>query len=233
MKIKLFLALFMGLTIASYSQIALNPSDAHEPQKYTVITKENDTISVYGPKVNIDFINRGFEEYDKKGQPTGGQINPINDSKILYNDNDGKTITLKSVTLPKKISGVFFENPFMFSLIENSEQDLKKGKIDFYVLQYTKEPLIESQSDINQASSEGRNYYKPKYAIKIKYYFKDSNGLHQIDYKRQFKLYPEILGKEVFEKMKQSNKSRKQFLLDYFTEYNRKIDTSLVANEMI
>jgi hypothetical protein len=59
------------------------------------------------------------------------------------------------------------------------------------------------------------------------YYFKDLNGLHEINFKYQFKRFPKILGKKLYKEMMNSNKDQKQFLLDYFTEYNKNIDNVL------
>ncbi|WP_117883236.1 hypothetical protein [Aureibaculum luteum] len=226
MKTNLFLYFFIGITTFSLAQDLSNSSNVSNTKIYTVITEKNDTMYVIGPKKSsLNSIHRGFDIYDRKGQQTGRMMIPINNKYIYYKDEYGNSIKLKSVPLEKKIKGVLFKSPFMFTLIENTKQDLKKGKVDFYYLRYTRQPMQET--DISIENSTGRNPYKSTSLPKINYYFKDSNGLHQIDSKRQFKLYPEILGKEVFKKMKQSNKNRKQFLLDYFTEYNKKIDNSI------
>ena len=54
-------------------------------------------------------------------------------------------------------------------------------------------------------------------------YFQYLDGLYIIESKSDFKQFPKILGKQLYREMKNSDKDKVQFILDYFTKYNMKI----------
>jgi hypothetical protein len=135
---------------------------------------------------------------------------------LLFTNSDGKNIILKSLPFKTESAFMFYQhtNVFMSNLIENSEEDIEKGKVDFYMHEFT----VGSPSSFGPNGFSG---FSPN--LQQRYYFKDLNGLHQIKNKSQFKSFPEILGAELHKKMKNSDKEQKQFLLDYFTEYNNSV----------
>lgn len=72
--------------------------------------------------------------------------------------------------------------------INHPDKELKKGKINFYMHNYN----VHSQM-------------LGSYTVSI-FYFQDIKGMHQINYKYQFKRYPKLLGKKKWIEMKQSKK---------------------------
>jgi len=214
MKNKLLLTLLIGFSSLSFSQ-SLSNSDRNKLQNYYLINKFNDTTLVYSGSMSTEELHCGFKLYDKDGQLTDQRVNPEQFNYLLFVNSYGKTIKLKSFPTKKTIQECYNKNVFMFVLIENSDQDLKNGKVDFYSHEFTLMDPINFGEDVY-----GQGYKRVHSKI---YYFKDLNGLHEINFKHQFKHYPKILGKKLYKKMMNSSKDQKQFLLDYFTEYNRNI----------
>lgn len=210
MKTKLLLLSLLTSTLI-FSQI-----NEDRLRKYYLIDKLNDTSLVYGKILSNENLSGGFNMFDKNGNRVHQKVNPDTFKYLLFSNSDGKTTMLKS--LPFKKEPVFLlydpENVFMSILIENSEEELKKGKVDFYIHEFTS----------GTPSSFGPNGFSGYSPVNIQiYYFKDLNGLHQIKKKSQFKSFPEILGVELFKKMRKSDKEPKEFLLDYFTSYNNSV----------
>ena len=221
MKTKLILTLLIGISTLSFSQNSSN-IDRNKLRNYYLINKFNDTTQVYSETMKIEELHCGFDLYDKNGHSTNLSVNPELCKYLLFINSNGRTVKLKSVPVKKRIRGCLKKSVFMLVLIENSDQDFKNGKVDFYSHKYTHMDRYKfgaheyAEIGVRRVSSEI-------------YYFKDLNGLHQISFKYQFERFPKILGKKLYKKMIQSDKGEKQFLLDYFTEYNENITT--VANK--
>jgi len=210
MKITLFILSLLTSTFI-YSQI-----NESKYRKYYLIDKQNDTTLVYGKILSIENLQSGFGIFDKYGNKTQQKVNPDLFKYLLYNNLEKKNIVLKSLPLNKEPAFLFYEptNVFMSILIENSEEDIKEGKVDFYIHEFS----------VGSPSSFGPNGFSGYTTNNLqRYYFKDLNGLHQINKKSQFKSFPELLGVELYKKMKKSDKEREQFLHDYFTEYNNSV----------
>jgi len=208
-KIILFLSSLLTSTLI-FSQI-----DKSKLREYYLINKSNDTILVYGKKLPIERLQGGFRVFNKKGIKTKLKVNPDIFKYLLFTNSDEEKISLKSLPIKRILDFRINKstNVFMNILIENSEEEIEKGKVDFYMHKFT------------AAASPGANGFSNHSSGNVKiYYFKDSSGLHQITYKYQFISFPKILGKELYRKMEKSDKGQKQFLYDYFMEYNKKID---------
>lgn len=222
MKTKLLLALLIGCTSLSFSQ-KLQNLDNDKPIHYYLVNKENDTTITQGEIGGIEEIQRGFfilNENNGERQI----VNPDNFNYLFLKNSEGKTFNLKSLPIERKKitlqknNSIKNRNAFMTILIENSENDLKKGKLDLYLHEFaydteTSNPYWDGEGEIRVKSNT--------------FYFQDLNGLHQIYSKSDFKHFPKILGKNLYKKMMNSDKEKEQFLRDYFTEYNKKIDTLL------
>jgi hypothetical protein len=209
MKTKLLLlSLFTSCII--FSQI-----NGTKFEKYHLINKSNDTITVYGKKHTS--VGLGFKIYDINGKKTENEVNPDLYDYLIFTNSNNQKITLKSLPIKREASLIFHDstNGFMNILIENSEKDLEKGKIDFYIHEFS----------IGSPSSFGSNGFTGYTTNNVqRYYFKDLKGLHPIRNRSGYKKFRKLLGIELFKKMKKSNKEQGQFLFDYFTEYNKKID---------
>lgn len=211
MKTKLLLFSLLTSTLI-FSQI-----NEDKLRKYYLIDKLNDTSLVYGKILSNENLSGGFAMFDKNGNRVHEKVNPDSFKYLLFSNSDGKTTMLKSLPFKKEPIFLFYdsENVFMSILIENTEEELKKGKIDFYTHEFT----------AGSPSSFGPNGFSGYTPVNIQiYYFKDLNGLHQIKNKSHFKSFPEILGVELYKKMKNSDKEQKEFLLDYFTAYNNSVE---------
>ncbi|WP_405292319.1 hypothetical protein [Algibacter sp. Ld11] len=214
MKIKLIIILLIGITSLGFSQNTDN-FDRDKLKNYYLINKFNDTTQVHSETMRSEEIHCGFDLYDTKGRFTNKRVDPKDFKYLLFKNSEGRSIKLKSIPVKKIIKDCIKKNVFMEVLIENSDQDLKNGKVDFYSHKYTYMNSYEFGD-----SNFGEQGYSRDYAED--YYFKDMNGIHQINFNYQFKRFPKLLGKELYKKMKKSNKGEKQFLLDYFSEYNWK-----------
>jgi len=216
MKTKLFLTLLIGITSLSFSQ-GFSNSERAKIVNYYLINKLNDTIqvSVTNPKRSF---HCGFNIYNNNGQ-LKSRVNPEHFNYLILENSLGETTKLKSLPNIKKTENCKNRNVFVPVLIENSDQDIKKGKVDFYCHEFTSNRTTVLSSD-DSIIQKGSVLVHSKI-----FYFKDLNGLHIVkNYKYHFKRYPKILGKQLYKKMMRSDKGEKQFLLDYLTEYNRKID---------
>lgn len=219
MKTKLLFALVIGITSLNYSQ-ELQSLDNNKLINYYLVNKSNDSTMIQGEILPIETIQRGFTFCDKTDEKIA--INP-NDFKYLFLKNsEGKTFNLKSLPFKRKtFSRVVPGNVFMTILIENSESELKKGKLNLYLHEFI---YLKNQDYSQEQSVEWPSHMEKDIFIKSKVlYFEDLDGLHQIDSKSQFKKFPKVLGKRLFKKMRNSSKEKEQFLLDYFTKYNMKI----------
>jgi len=209
-KIKIILFVIGLLT----STLIFSQIDKSKLRKYYLINKFNDTIPAYGKILSIERLQAGFRVFDKNGNRTKHKVNPNTYKYLLFTNSDKKSIILKS--LPIKRNFAFLDkkatNVFMNILIENSEEEIEKGKVDLYMHKFT------------AAGSQGANGFSGYSSGNVQtYYFKNLSGLHQITYKYQFKSFPKILGNELYKKMEKSDKGQKQFLFDYFTEYNNSV----------
>lgn len=215
MKLKLIFVLFIGIASLVHSQ-EYNAFDGTELRKYSILTEDNYAMLVYGPVVPSYELQKGFALYDEKDKYSNIFINPNEYKYISFINSDGTVVKLKSFPVESRIPDYGYKNVFMHVLVENSIEDLNNGKLDFYVHEFSH--TVERNYGFQQG-------YFMTYSKR--YYFKDLNGMHQIDYKRQFELFPKVLGKQTYRSMKRSEKDKTQFLHDYFIEYNRKIDKSL------
>jgi hypothetical protein len=196
--------------------LVYSPIKKSKHREYSLIDKLNDTTLVYGKILSIENLQSGFKIFDENGNKTKQKVNPDLFKYLLYHNRENKKIILKSLPLKREPAFLFYEptNVFMSILIENSEEDIEKGKIDFYIHEFS----------VGSPTSFGPNGFSGYTTNDLqRYYFKDLNGLHQIKKKSQFKNFPELLGVELYKKMRKSDKERKQFLLDYFTEYNNSV----------
>jgi len=215
MKTKFFLILLIGISSLCFSQVAYK-TDKNKIIKYYLIDKFNDTtlVSVTNPNIKVYC---GFNIYDNKGLKVD-EVNPKNFKYLILENSLGETIKLKSIPAKKKKSYCKNKNVFVDVLIENSTYDLKKGKIDLYYHEFTNHRTFDSTNE----------FEIPKISSPVKskiFYLKDINGIHEVkNFKYHFKRFPEILGKQLYEKMIRSDKNEKQFLQDYLIEYNRGID---------
>lgn len=220
MKIKLLQVLLIGISSFCYSQYPEDSDYIHktEIREYYLIDKLNDTALIYGEILPIEFLHDGFKIFDKSGNKTRQKVNPDSYKYLFYKNIEGSPIRLKSLPIVKDLAFKMFYDPtnvFMNILIENPEEEIEKGKVDFYIHEFS----------VSSPSGFGPNGFYDYSSKNIQiFYFKDSIGLHQIKNKSHFKSFPKILGKELHKKMKKSDKGKKQFLLDYFNEYNNSID---------
>lgn len=199
MKFKLIL-IFLLITVTVFSQ-----KNKTKFRKYRLINKYNDTV-VYGKKLSIEKLQKGFRIFDENGKKTKHKITPDMQFKYLSFIENNDTIILKSLKSIVHPTFYPYKNAFMSILIDNPNVELKKGKINFYVHSYN----MHSQM-------------MGSYTVSI-IYFQDIKGMHRINHKYQYKKYPKILGKEKYKEMKKSKKGELGFLIDYFTEYNSIID---------
>jgi len=210
MKLKL-LALTLLTTTIMFSQINYN-----KLRKYYLVNKNNDTTFVYGKKLPIVKLQSGFTIFDDNGKRTFEKVNPDNFINLIYKLDNGEMKTLKSMPAIVHKSFYPYNNVFMTILIENTNEDLKKGKVDFYLQEH-------------KGGSPGvmgpNGMFMGSFSVDMKIlYFKDTLGMHRINYKYHFKRYPKLLGKKLFKEMVKSKKDRIQFLTDYFNKYNKSID---------
>lgn len=219
MKTKLTLILLIVITSLSFSQNTSN-FDRDELKSYYLISKLNDTTKVYSETLKIEELHCGFILYDEKGRFTNKRVYPKQFKNLLFKNSEGKIVKLKSIPVKKRIKDCLDKVVFMEVLIENSDQALKNGKVDFYSHKYTYMKAYKYGFNDLASRNLGEQGFSRNYSED--YYFKDLNGIHQINFMNQFKRFPKILGKELYKKMKKSNKGEKQFLLDYFAEYNGK-----------
>jgi len=209
MKLKLLLILAFT-TITVFSQ-----KNKQKFRRYYLVNKFNDTTIFLGKKKPLEKLEKGFRIFDSNYKRTKHKVTPDSNFKYLvYIDKD--TIKLKPLKPKVKKFAYAYTNAFMQVYIENSDKDIAKGKIDFYVHRYT----------VSSPGMMGPNGMMMGGVPNVSeiYYFKDLKGLHRINYKYHFKRYPKLLGKEKWFEMQKSKKSDLQFLLDYFTEYNNAID---------
>ncbi|MCL5130497.1 hypothetical protein [Algibacter sp. L4_22] len=226
MKTKLFFAISIGFISLSYSQTLqsidkLN-SNIKRPINYYLVNKKSDTTLIYGEILPIETIQRGFvyltENEDKK------KINPDDFTYLLMKNSEGKTLTLKSLPFKRKtFSRAVKRNAFMTVLIENSESELKKGKLNLYLHNYIylKNKVLSQEECVEWPSHV--NLEKDQFIESKTLYFQYLDGLYIIESKSDFKQFPKILGKQLYREMKNSDKDKVQFILDYFTKYNMKI----------
>lgn len=228
MKAKLLFIILIGITSLSYAQ-ELQSLDNNKAIDYYAINKSNDSIVMEGEILPIQTIQKGLtfiSETENK------RINPNDFEYLLLKNSENKTFKLKSLPPKRKaINSGVKRNVFMTILIENSQRELEKGKLNLYLHEFISQKNDGHLDNIGYpsdyiaqkriASGAPRLYNK---GIKHKIlYFQDLDGLHQIDSKSQFKNFPKILGKQLFKKMKKSTKDKEQFLRDYFTKYNMEI----------
>lgn len=209
MRIQFILTLFLGISVAGLSQ-PYTTNHKTAVTEYTVINNDYDIVNVNGP-VAPDLWN-GFEIFNENGEGLDSFISPNDYKYIIYKDANDSVITLKSFLIQD--NSVSYK-VFMHALIENSEEDLKTGKIDLYLYQYS--DMTERNENVHENIQHG--YFTVHHT---NYYIKDMNGLHRIDYKNQFKEFPTVLGLSTYKAMKRSN-DKKQFLYNHLTQYNQKI----------
>ena len=226
MKTKLFFAIPIGFISLSYSQALqsideMNPN-IKKPINYYLVNKKNDTTLIKGEVLPIKTIQRGFVYITEKGDKK--TINPDNFTYLLMKNSEGKTLTLKSLPFKiKTFSRAVKKNAFMTVLIENSENQLKEGKLNLYLHDYIylKNKVLSFEESVEWPSH--MDLEKDQFIESKTLYFQDLDGLHIIDSKSDFKQFPKILGKQLYKEMKNSDKDKVQFILDYFTKYNMKV----------
>jgi hypothetical protein len=214
MKTKLLLITFIATVTLSFSQNT-NSFERNKTVNYYLINKLNDTIIIPGKILPIINFQCGFTYNDTNEKKI--IVNPDFYKYLIYESESGESIKLKSLPKQKIIRFCDYKNNFMEVLIENSEEDLRNGKVDFYSHQFTSERTVIDSYDDSGISKSLMNEDTENF------YLKDKNGMHQINSKSQFKQLPKILGKRVYREMMRSIKGQKQFLLDYITAYNRNL----------
>ncbi len=225
---KILLAFFIGITVSSYSQ------DVNYLWEYTVINKLNEDITVYGFELPVNKLHGGFAALDKTGKQTGVQINPDDFEYLIFKNSEGEVVRLKSLPFKKSIRSHMYSNAFMITYIENLSADMEQGKINFYVHEFSEiraysygysgiYNAIEIGGEVRQGNK--RKYFKS-------FYFEDLYGLHKINNKSDFNKFPELLGKELYRKMRRSDMEYEDFLFNYFTNYNNSIDSTLVSENL-
>lgn len=224
MKTKLFFAISIGIISLSYSQglpsIDKLNSNNEKPTIYYLVNKKSDTTLIYGEILPIETIQRGFTYLTENGDEK--IINPDDFTYLLMKNSEGKTLTLKSLPFKRKtFSRAVKRNAFMTVLIESSESELKKGKLNLYLHDYIylKNKVLSQEESVEWPSHMEKDQFIESKTL----YFQDMDGLHIIDSKSDFKQFPKILGKQLYREMKNSYKDKVQFLFDYFTKYNMKI----------
>ncbi|TXE07817.1 hypothetical protein ES711_10310 [Gelidibacter salicanalis] len=224
MKTRLFFAIAIAFISLGNSQEIqsinkLNSSN-EQPIIYYLVNKKSDTTLIYGEKLPIRTIQRGFTYLNETGDEK--TINPDDFTYLLMKNSEGKTLTLRSLPFKRKtFSRAAKRNAFMTVLIENSESELKKGKLNLYLHDniYLKSKVLPLEESVEWPSHMEKDQFIESQTI----YFQDLDGLHIIDSKSDFKDIPKVLGKKLYREMKNSDKGKVEFLLDYFTNYNMKI----------
>ena len=226
MKTKLFFAISIGFIFLSYSQALqgidkLN-SNIKRPINYYLVNKKSDTTLIYGEILPIETIQRGFVYLTENGDKR--TINPDDFTYLLMKNSEGKTLTLKSLPFKRKtFSRAVKRNTFMTVLIENSENELKKGKLNLYLHNYIYLKIKDLSQEKCVEWPSHMNLEKDQFIESKTLYFQYLDGLYIIESKSDFKQFPKILGKQLYREMKNSDKDKVQFILDYFTKYNMKM----------
>ncbi|SFC66838.1 hypothetical protein SAMN04489722_103118 [Algibacter lectus] len=224
MKMKILLAFFIGITVSSYSQ------DVNYLWEYTLINKLNEDITVYGFELPVNKLHGGFAALDKTGKQTGVQINPDDFVYLIFKNSEGKVVRLKSLPFKNSIGSYMYSNAFMLTYIENLSEDMEQGKVNFYVHEFSDIRAYSFGDNGIEIGGESRQGYKRKYFKS--FYFEDLYGLHKINNKSDFNKFPELLGKELYRKMRRSDMEYEDFLFNYFTNYNNSIDSTLVSENL-
>jgi len=197
--------LFFLVCLSSFTLLSQN--NKLELRKYNLINELGDTSIVYGKKLSIEKIQGGFKIFDEKGNKIKEKVTPDNFKYISYKLDNGKMEILKSLPAKVKLVAYSYKNAFMSILIEHSEQDLKRGKINLYIHTY--------KVHIKELGSGSH--------ITGIVYFEDEKGTHRVNHKNHYKRYPKLLGIEIYKKMKKSGWGNLGFLYEYFTKHNKSI----------
>lgn len=193
MKIKLLFLFFIA------SSVCFGQKDKY--RKYKVISVEGKTEVVYGKTLDVDELGSGFKVYDSNGDKLKSKITPMSHSYLIFEDDENVIVKLKSIKNERKMMNFKYKNSFMRVLIDKSVEELKNGAIGFYRHDYF----------VSNGAGQGMEY---------NLYFEDGNGSYRVDRKKDFKNNPDLLGEELYKKMKKSKKSKTDFLCDYFKGFN-------------
>ncbi|PWK19737.1 hypothetical protein [Xanthomarina spongicola] len=195
MKIKLILVILL-ITNLSFGQ-----KEKDKFRKYTVISIEGASETVYSKILPVDEIGIGIKLYDYNGKNIKRKVTPMLYDYIIFKDIDSSLVKLKSIKNDRKTMNFRYKKSFMEVLIDKPNGEKNNGKIGFY------------RHDYFVANGAGQ-------AMEYNLYFEDDKGTYRVDRKKNFKTHSELLGEELFKKMKQSKKNKTEFLYDYFRNYN-------------